>query len=774
MKKNFNSSILQRIARGIASFGALFTMVMAPVAQGAQVENFSKVQMQNVLDQMGLNKQITIGEFYNKNKHLFPARIQKEIEPMMMNNKNQMMPQVEIVMAKGSDGRDVPNMRFTQGNELLNVQWFGEENKYVKFQNTNLTEVDLANFNDVFTRVTNGDERIRKQFTPEVSQKDVGTYPSITNETWKAMSQKNRMAYVMNMRLLWNDARKVLIENDKLKNKGRKTSALDVNLEKLDNFFAMIGQVEAAGRQVKDKVPSSSIPKGTAPTVKANAGSSAFVSGANCIVAGYVSKYSANKCGIENMKDSYKDSSGAIDPLVDSANKSCGGSQIACNPYVYGTPGGKAICVSTSDPSFQVATHYDGPCDLQSRLGSNATILKEDIKNGERYGSGNILSKEELEKKFKEEQKSNPKLVEDYLNGLIAYNKSAGIDFTKPLTDDSLRAILNIKSAFDNDIGKARESCKIAAGNKTNEKNFWGACDQLHRRYLNVAQFLQDTPGCKDGTKTINPDTLKCICPTPLPEALPGTSCGVTPPICPAPAPTPIVVTPPPVCVPGPVTPPVDPKPPAPPKENCEKYGEIGLNDQCKCPNGAAPALEVGDGDGPSVYKCVPKKSGADRDKDHDKDCGFLCKTGQFLKNNGLLIALGIGTTFAAWKLLTPKKVKTNPAKDVCPDGTTNGGSCVQACGIKVWNASAGACTCAECPAGQSANATTCVCSTGAVTPPSGMITCPDGVNQAASLEACPARTIKCWDGSTVQGTSDLNCPEKPSATKAQPSRTNK
>src|SRR3989344_8798079 len=71
---------------------ATWSMTISPVAIGQEAKRVSKQQMQTVIDQLGLNKQITLGEFYQKNKYLFPARIQKEIEPLFANFKNQLMP----------------------------------------------------------------------------------------------------------------------------------------------------------------------------------------------------------------------------------------------------------------------------------------------------------------------------------------------------------------------------------------------------------------------------------------------------------------------------------------------------------------------------------------------------------------------------------------------------------------------------------------------------------------------------------------------------------
>lgn len=762
-----NLSIISKAVRFLASFTALFTMVMSPVAMGREVQQKITVkQLQDALDQAGMNRQITVGEFYKKNKALFPPRVQKEMDPFVAAFKNQMMPQFEVVATKGTDGVEVPTLRVSQNGELINVQMFGDSEKYAKIQNTFVSEIDVINFDDMFKRVLAGDETIRKKFQTSGPTTSTFTgYPDLTVATWHKMTQKERAGYIINMRLLWNDARRVLVELEKKNKKSRKTSSIDSTIQKWDQFFAMISPEANAESLPKPKGVTSVKPaaarKGEAPSVKAGAGSSAFVSGSNCIIAGYVSKYSATKCGIENMFDSYKDNP-ENNKFIDDANKRCSSGQVACNPFVYGTPGGNPICVSTSDPSFQIATHYDGPCDSQSRLGSKVDFLKEDLKNGSRYSDENrTLTEEQLKAKYEEEQKANPKLVENYLNGILAFKSKAGVDFKQALTDDVINELLAIKNAFDTDIGTAKGSCEAAAKNKNNEKNFWGACDQLHRRFLNVAQFLETTPGCPDKGK-INPDTLKCACPAPAPEALPGTTCSTPqpPPVCP---PTTVDKPATQQCVPTP-NPPAEPPPkPEPPKDCASLYpGAVGLTDKCMCPGGGEPKStdKAAGPDDPKTFSCAPDKPTKPGDNGDNGDCGILCSVGKFLHKFALPIIGTIAGVYLLNKLLTPKKSSIKNPGDICPNGMTP--PCIGTCVAPQVMLPTGLCGCASCPPGQTiSNAATCTCSTTTNTPIT--YTCPDGVTKVDDLAKCPATTYTCWDGSKV--TNPLNCPERPNST---------
>src|SRR5437868_915475 len=111
MKNKLNLSTLQKLTRSLACFGAVFTMVMSPVALGAEAQQqFTAKRMQAGLDELGLNKQMTLSQFYQKNKDLFPPRVQKEMEQLIAENKNQMMPHFEVATSKGSDGKEVPTL----------------------------------------------------------------------------------------------------------------------------------------------------------------------------------------------------------------------------------------------------------------------------------------------------------------------------------------------------------------------------------------------------------------------------------------------------------------------------------------------------------------------------------------------------------------------------------------------------------------------------------------------------------------------------------------
>ena len=390
--------------RWIAVWTATWTMLATPVAMGQEAKRVSKSQMQSVVDELGLNKQITIGEFYQKNKALLPDRIKKEIEPFFMANKNMMMPTFEVISSKTTSGDEIPTLRVSQNGELINIQWFGEKNRLMKFQNTNLTEVDIVNFNDMFTRIAAGDEKFRKQAEPVKSNLKKTTaairsfkYPDVTKEQWKTMTPRDRASYVVTLRTLHADALKVLALKPALKSKAKKKKYSFIDSHPYFSALFSYQEVQAAS----------------------------YFTAKSCVVAGYLSTYERREDGHEVCSTSKIISSRTEDTLFGKAKEQCGPDQIPCNPAIYGAPNGKPTCLtpSVTDAEFQTATHFAGKCDTDSRLQTDTAevaFLNDPTKTSGRYNSDNFkLPDKEREEYFKTQQGANFQKTEEYLLGLL-------------------------------------------------------------------------------------------------------------------------------------------------------------------------------------------------------------------------------------------------------------------------------------------------------------------------------------------------------------------
>lgn len=788
MKLNTVSQLWQKSIRWSLTWVSVGTMVWTPVAMGQEAQRITQQQIQGALDTIGLNRQMTVGEFYIKNKELFPERIRRDLEPALMKFKNERMPQFEVVSSKATDGADVATVRVSSPIGLLNLQWFGEPNRYLKFQNTNLTEIDIINFDDMLHRVMAGDEKIRRQFfkndedfskamqgaastakaaaagvvTSSATKKTMAFagMPTLSKEAWAKMSMKERAGYIIQMRLLWNDARRVLQLAPKQKTSRLETTSgveavareIELGAQVFQKWASLLMLLNPAvqAKSGKPKKPVNSDGQAAdQPDLGTDAGSKASGSSNSCIVAGYISKYKGNVCDVKSIYSAYD---GAPNELVQKANAACADDQgsIACNPFIYGTPNGAPKCVTPSKKGeFQVATHFDGPCDKASRLTTETkatSFLKKDLKNGSRYDNENrSMSDAQLQEQYESEQGSNPQLVDNFVNGLLKFKGLKEIKSDSILTTSDLDQLVEIQGSFNKEITSAKNSCEAAAKNKKNEKNFWGACDQLHRRFLSVANFLKQTPGCKDKGE-INSDSLMCSCPAPKPgasstkEVPPGASCSSVPdsPAADSSAP--------PANGSG-----VGNKPPKPSADSCEaQYPGISqdqMTADCKCKNGKQPVNSSFDGQ--DSWSCG--KAGGDRVAE---TCGFFCSAGKFLKKFALPVVATAAVGYLLYKLLKPKIPKLNAAADTCPNGSK--APCTQKCSGNFVALADGTCGCNACGGGQVVTSSTdCTCvnpSTSTTT----TYTCPDGTTKVTDLSSCPA-SLTCPDGTKVVNL--INCP---------------
>ncbi len=735
-----------KFSKWMSAWTAVVTMVMTPVAMGKEVENISMQTMQNALNEAGLNKSLTYGEFFEKNKSVLPERIQKQIAPVIAKFKNQKMPSFELVSSKGPNGLDVPTVRVSQNGETITTQWFGEDSKYVKLGNTQLSRIDIINFDDMIVRIMAGDEKYRKQVSvgqAELTKKRSFTnvkYPELNKREWAGMSDYDKAAYIVNLRLLWLDARKVLAEKKKLDSKPTKTSdSLFKNNQKYFDFI--FGQDAEAQVKSLKKVVTEARP-------------SAYYNGDSCIVAGYVARYDKNGgkfCNHKTVDEIYHTANNSLYVKAKEYCQTKAPGDIACNPSVFGTPGGAPTCITPSKvQSFQEATTWNGPCDSASRLQANKTnFLKEDKDVG-RYAAENMLLNDQARKEaaLSEEGKNSFKLTESYLLGVLKFRKTIGENvtslFDKGILDNTvLEQILIDKKGFDNEIEEANKSCQIESDASTksrrnHESKYWKACDQLKNRFLFVEALFASK--CTQGKLGAD---LKCTCENPKgPAVVPGAKCSGEP------------------------ATPVAPSVPATPAEpvragDCAKDfpGALNLGPDCKCASGQYPAPKLTSVDnGQKHFSCEDKEPGESK----EKECtGLFCSS--FLKKILLVGGAIVGAVVlykVIEKVFAVKKPALNNPGDGCPTGGT--APCRPVCTAPyVFSSATNNCsTCAACPPGQEATvANSCNCATVSATATStALITCPDNTSQRTDLSLCPTYTCNTVSPA-VEYQNPANCP---------------
>lgn len=539
------------VIKWIAAHAAWLTMAFSPVALGAEAEKISKQKLAQYLQEFGLNKKTTVGEFWEKSKAYYPGYMYKEVEAFVQQNKNVQMPEIVLSSVQATDGTEIPSLQFTQNGKTNAVQFFSEKNKWAKFNSTALSTQDLEHPEEIFTRLQASDIRVKKeadlaQLKSESSrslklknqsqqQKDLARFkgfPRMTPQLWKAMTPVQRASFFVNMRLMWRDAQKVLDSAMTVTNRSdRKNSSAEYF------FNSFLSEANAEGTAGTAQLPDPAIRLSSMKKPAATEKVSAVKSGQtevpakkpaprvfdanSCIVAGYVGGYDTvdnnrgknrQGCSVEKAIDSYRARELLNDngvSAIANANSQCsaakGSNFIACNPLVYGYPSGKPACVNKSDSSFQTATHYQGACDAQSPL----TSSKEPLFKDKDYS--NIVPREKQIAMIEADQeKQKNELTKQFLNGVLNAKEDKNLfnafqkgDWSKELDNELVR----IQSSFEEEINGAIKTCEADTKNR-NEANQKGACDQLHRRWLFTEKFLIPirAKACAPGTKYIGSD----------------------------------------------------------------------------------------------------------------------------------------------------------------------------------------------------------------------------------------------------------------------------
>ncbi len=536
---------------------ACLTMVFSPVAMGREAEALNEKVLQMYLQEFGLSgKKATLAEFWEKSKNYFPPFVQKDLEKFVQENKNMQMPEITVTNAKATDGTTVPVLRVSSGGKTTTIQIFGEKNKWAKYNNVVLNEEDLRNVGDTYRRIEASDIRLKKEsdnfFKNRSSKSDKQKiedakylekvvkdfarfkgFPRMSPAQWKSMTPQQRASFIVNMRILWKDARQVLlldevsadaaVQNQKKTNpKGRKYSSFE------EFSRILLGEPAEAG--------TTSLSRKGESVVKAGAASSpAAPQSKKCIVAGYVSEegkgvnyagQSSTVCSEAMVFQSEKYNRNTPEmQMVRDAKFECqevSQNHVACNPLIYGYKSdGAAICVDRTQKTpnapaagnFQKATWWDGPCDGASKL-TSTQITQDGVKSTDKEYKDDQKRFDESGKIKAEVAQNQINLVEEnqfkndsykqtksFLDGVLQNKKrkNGKIDYT---IDDLIQGkkvwskeiddlLVEIQTQFEVEIGEAIQSCEKSITRKDNvDKNQKGACDQLHRRWLFTERFI--------------------------------------------------------------------------------------------------------------------------------------------------------------------------------------------------------------------------------------------------------------------------------------------
>ncbi len=610
MKQNFLTKKIPTFLAWSMTHISWLTMAFSPVAMGKEAEQKNTLYYKQFIQDLGLNQKMTVGEFWKKVKADLPGFVYYEIEELVKSNPNALMPIFDVKSSKGSDGNEVPVISFTENGKSHNVQIFGQKDKFIKFDNTTMNQASAENPATLFQKLIDNDKKLKNEYQQQLKKYRAPSsaskgwsnfkFSDINAKMWKAMTIEQRATFLIQMRLMYLDARKV--------NTNGKANQETSSFKILDQLYNIL--VQSAEAQTKSTTSSTK-------KVTTLAGKTITVSNfaESCVVAGYIGKYvpqinnvngqKRQGCSVDVAIGTYQDKKGY--DYVIAANDVCRNAfgvnnGVSCNPVIYGYPNAKPLCIDKRSQNFQIATHWDGPCDKASRLTSDNVA---DL-SGKDYSK--ISPREKQIEAIKTDQaKENFKLTKDFISGVLESKDPAMLKllqdgvWSQALEDE----IKRIGQHFDDEIESAIKTCEkdITGKHEINQKK---ACDQLHGRKLFVDEIIKklvkdaptppvpDVVKCPENSKESTTEKGKCVCTfvddsgskttfdpkgtKDLPEGLPD------------------------VCVKG-----QDPLPPPPkPVAKCDQYPPltvgVELNDDCTCKNTEGSAGNFPKEDQPGMF----------------------------------------------------------------------------------------------------------------------------------------------------------------------------
>ena len=546
------ASIAKKLTSSIkvlALFLSIWTMTFSTVALGVGSENRLK-EAQNFILDTGLNKKTTYKEFWNKTKHIYPGEVYKSAEKFFISNPNAVMPKFSVREVANSKGEKTLAITIDGDGKSHQVQILAQPDKWATFDSVALSPADFHHIEATFKKVENGlksKSKPSKIKSNSAIQKFQG-YPTIDKVTWKKMTPIERAQHIVNLRALWSASIEVLEVSNNVKSKNKtETSSLD----KWNMFISFLNQEAFAATGV----------------------------GGACIVAGYTGSYQRGKNGL------------TCNYPVGQARSSC---KTPCNPVIYGYKAdGNEICVS-SRAELQTATHWNGVCDKASPLTIKELSLpqpKNAIRTQDSYKFAAEKNREEA--LLPENKAANLLKTETYLKSMLNQKGNQAVKdmFEKgDFSDEMLAQLKKIENQFNAEIITARNICVgVSDGLTKPDPKFYPACDQLHKRFLFVREYLQEK--CPSGS-ALN-DSLKCECSNDKTKVLNPNSKDT--------------------CEKA-VVPPVVAPVPAPVEEKtndnlCQDHRDNGLpvDDDCRCPSGLFPE-NPNKLDPDSKYTCGPEK----------------------------------------------------------------------------------------------------------------------------------------------------------------------
>jgi hypothetical protein len=93
-------------------------------------------------------KKQTVGEYWQRVRHVYPPKLQSQIDEWIKYNRNELMPTVEATTYKASNGTEQVRLNLVMGpGKTMTLAFTGDEDQPLKINTVTLSKKDLSNYN---------------------------------------------------------------------------------------------------------------------------------------------------------------------------------------------------------------------------------------------------------------------------------------------------------------------------------------------------------------------------------------------------------------------------------------------------------------------------------------------------------------------------------------------------------------------------------------------------------------------------------------------------
>ncbi len=421
---------------------SMVSFVFQPLAYGQTQENWAAEALKKYVKQnqkMGQN--MTVKEFWEKNKRSLHPEWQKQFFPSVNIQKDERLPQMEVITIKGPNGNDTARLLVTlANNKTISIEFLGGQEKYVRINNQAISYNDFYYGNGMYEKMI--EDSVVKQESTRVKELALKSSIVPSYQLFVKMTSRERAEYFLNVRHVLQAAGEVNNRAFESSNKEESASFIDLVLE---------------------KAYAANVPKNWV--------------GKKCIVGGYVGNYTRDKDGTYcDHTQALKNFAGmnALNNLTQnntsksSYDNSCGTGSLRCQPFVYGFERGHGqtcVKIDRRAASYQQATRT---CDKASPLRQESlaadteamikTLLSKENKEAAPYFKDGAVVSEEKYNELMGTVVKDFNLFIDEAIGTCADSKNLNgtTNFGEKYQGDACSVLKNRKLAFEEGFARLK------------------------------------------------------------------------------------------------------------------------------------------------------------------------------------------------------------------------------------------------------------------------------------------------------------------------------